>query len=211
MKYILLCLSILGLSFGKLEAQEAPKAKTKIYLGYAFFMNYNLYSWYQKPSTIENPLSSSGQVLNVLPGLGVNFWVGDVDHWMLSVEGGIEYLPFALDTDIYKGMGALSIPILAKAQFPILKQKSLWLMLHAGAGVQLLHTDIYARPDVYQNIANPFFTNIVGEVGLHISTVGRKRQHIREVELFFRAGGAPFGAASFTTGLRLTLWNRFGA
>lgn len=210
MKYILLCLFILGLSFGKLHAQEAPKPKSKIHLGYALFLNYNLYSWYQKPSTIENPLSSSGQVLNVLPGLGVNFWVGDVDHWILSVEGGIEYLPFALDTDIYKGMGALSIPILAKAQFPILKQKSLWLMLHAGAGVQLLHTDIYARPDVYSIGFNPFFTTVVGEVGLHISAVGYQRQHIREVELFLRAGAAPFGAVSFTTGLRLTLWNRFG-
>jgi len=211
MKYILLCLSILGLSFGKLSAQEAAKPKTKVYLGYALFMNYNLYSWYQKPSTIESPLSSSGQVLNVLPGLGGNIWVGDVDHWIVSVEGGIEYLPFAFDTDNYKGLGALSIPILAKVQLPILKQKSLWLMLHAGTGVQLLHTDICARPDAYQNAANPFFANIVGEVGVHISTVGYKRQHLREVELFCRAGGGAFGAASFTTGLRLTLWNRFGA
>lgn len=210
MKYILLCLSILSLSFGKLHAQETPKAKTKVHLGYAFFMNYNLYSWYQKPSTIESPLSSSGQVLNVLPGLGLNFWIGDVDHWILSIEGGLEFLPFALDIDNYKGLGALSIPILAKAQFPILKQKSLWLMLHVGAGAQLLHTDIYARPDAYQNVANPFFTTIVGELGVHISTVGYQRQHIREVELFLRAGAAPFGAVSVTTGLRLTLWNRFG-
>ena len=209
MKYILLYLSILGLSFGKLHAQDAPKTKTKVSAGYALFLNYNLYSWYQKPNTIENPLSSSGQIFNVLPGLGLNLWVGDIDHWIISLEGGIEYLPFALDTDIYKGMGALSIPILAKVQFPLAKQKSLWLMLHVGAGAQFLHTDIYARPDAYQNAANPFFTSIVGEVGVHISTVGYKRQHIREVELFFRAGAAPFGTASFNTGLRLTLWNRF--
>ncbi|CAA6817777.1 MAG: Unknown protein [uncultured Aureispira sp.] len=210
MKYILLCLSILGLSFGKGQAQDAPKTKTKIHLGYALFMNYNLYSWYQKPSTIETPLSSSGQVLNVLPGLGVNFWVGDVDHWIVSLEAGMEYLPFAFDTDRYKGLGALSIPVLAKVQFPVAKQKSLWLMLHVGAGAQFLHTDIYARPDAYLNAVNPFFTTIVGEVGLHLSAIGRKRQHIREAELFFRAGGAPLGAASFTTGLRLTFWNRFG-
>jgi hypothetical protein len=210
MKYILLCLFILGLSFGKLHAQEAPKAKPKVYAGYALFLNYNLYSWFQKPTTIERPLSSSGQVLNVLPGLGLNLWVGDIDHWIVSIEGGIEYLPFALDTDIYKGMGALSIPILAKAQFPVAKQKSLWLMLHVGAGAQLLYTDIYARPDVPSIVFNRFFTSIVGEVGVHISAVGYKRQHIREVELFFRAGAAPFGTASFTTGLRLTFWNRFG-
>ncbi|MFT5648217.1 MAG: hypothetical protein ACI976_002915 [Aureispira sp.] len=211
MKYILLCLFILGLSFGKLHAQDAPKTKTKIYAGYALFLNYNLYSWYQKPNTIERPLSSSGQVFNVLPGLGMNLWLGDIDHWILSLEGGIEYLPFALDTDVYKGMGALSIPVLAKIQFPVAKQKSLWLMLHVGAGVQFLHTDIYARPNTVGIGFNRFFTSIVGEVGVHISTVGYKRQHIREVELFFRAGGAPFGTASFNTGLRLTFWNRFGA
>jgi hypothetical protein len=209
MKYILLCLFILGLSLGKLHAQETPKPKTKIYAGYGLFLNYNLYSWYQKPSTIERPLTASGQVLNVLPGLGLNFWVGDVDHWILSVEGAIEYLPFALDIDNYKGLGALSIPLLAKIQFPVAKQKSLWLMLHFGAGVQLLHSDIYDRPKTYENASNPFFTSFVGEFGLHISAVGYKRQHLREVELFFRAGAAPFGTLSFNTGLRLTLWNRF--
>ncbi|WMX16702.1 MULTISPECIES: hypothetical protein [unclassified Aureispira] len=210
MKYTLLCLSLIGLLFGKLQAQENSQTTSPIYVGSAFFMNYNLYSWYQKPSRIESPLSASGQVLNILPGLGVNFWVGDVDRWIVSIEGGIEYLPFALDIDHYKGLGALSIPLLAKVQFPVAKQKSLWLMLHFGAGTQLLHTDIYARPSAYQNTYNPFFASIVGETGIHISAVGHKRQHLREVELFFRAGAAPFGTISFSTGLRLTLWNRFG-
>jgi len=210
MKYILLCLFIVVGSFEKLNAQDTPATKTKIYAGYGLFINYNLYSWYQRPSTIESPLSSSGQVLNVLPGLGLNFWIGDVDHWIIALEGGIEYLPFALDIDNYKGMGALSIPVLAKVQFPVAKQKSLWLMLHFGAGAQFLHTDIYNRPEAYQNASNPFFTSIVGELGVHISAVGYARQHLREVELFFRVGAAPFGTVSFNTGLRLTLWNRFG-
>jgi len=209
MKYVLLCLSIIGLSLGRLRAQDTSTT-TKIYTGYGLFMNYNLYSWYQKPSTIESPRSASGQVLNILPGLGLNFWVGDVDHWIISIEGGIEYLPFALDIDNYKGLGALSIPIMAKVQFPVAKQKSLWLMLHFGAGAQLLHTDIYSRPEAYQNASNPFFTSIVGEFGVHISTVGYQRQHLREIELFFRAGAAAFGTVSFNSGLRLTLWNRFG-
>lgn len=211
MRITLLALSILILLFGKLQAQEMDsKPKTKVYSGYAFFMNYNLYSWYQKPSTIERPLSSSGQVLNVLPGLGLNLWFGDVDQWIVSIEGGIEYLPLALDIDNYKGLGALSVPMMAKVQFPVAKQKSLWLMLHVGAGAQLLHTDIYARPTIYQNAANPFFTSIIGEFGLHISAVGYRKQHLREVEWFVRAGAAPFGTVSFNTGLRLTLWNRFG-
>lgn len=211
MRITLLTLSILCLLIGKLQAQDTEtKTKTKVYVGYAFFINYNLYSWYQKPSTIERPLSSSGQVLNILPGLGLNVWVGNVDQWIISIEGGIEYLPFALDIDHYKGLGALSIPLMAKVQFPVAKQKSLWLMLHFGAGTQLLHSDIYARPDFYQNTANPFFTSIIGEFGIHISAVGYRKQHLREVEWFVRAGAAPFGTISFNTGLRLTLWNRFG-
>ncbi len=143
------------------DAQEAPKPKPKLYAGYGLFINYNLYSWYQKPTTIEAPSRSSGQIFNVLPGLGFNFWLGDIDHWLLALDGGIEYYPFAIDLDGYRGMGALSIPVLAKVQFPVAKQKSLWLMLHLGAGVQFVKTDLHNRPIDLQNSPNPFFVNII--------------------------------------------------
>lgn len=209
MKYIFTLLAMASLSLN-IIAQQDSTSSSKLYAGYGLFMNYNLYCWYQKPSSIDVSLSSSGQILNILPGVGLNFWFGDVDHWILSLEGAIEYMPFALDASVYKGLGALSIPILAKTQFPIVKQQSLWLMLHIGAGVQLLHTDIYARPLLYQNTYNPLFAAIVGEIGIHVSAVGYLRQHIREIEFFIRTGAGLLGAVGFNTGLRITFWNRFG-
>ncbi|BDS12626.1 hypothetical protein [Aureispira anguillae] len=210
MKQFLTLLSLTLCLSTAIHAQQEKQATPKLYVGYGLFMNYNLYCWYQKTSQADLSLSSSGQVFNVLPGLGFNVWFGDVDRWILSIESAIEYAPFALDLAHYKGMGALSIPILAKAQFPIAKQQSLWLMLHVGAGAQLSKTELSARPPTHQNVFNPFFTTVIGEVGFHISAVGYRRQHIREVELFIRAGVGALGAVSFNSGLRMTFWNRFG-
>jgi hypothetical protein len=203
--YVVLLLLVTS---GNLSAQEETKVNSKLHFGYGLFISYNLYSWYERPATIDCTHSSSGQVFNILPGLGFNFWFGDIDHWIVSLEGAVEYTPFAIDLDKYKGLGALSIPVMAKVQFPIAKQKSLWLMLHAGTGAQFLKTEIFDRPTNLPNNTNPFFVSIVGEVGIHISAVGLKRQHIREIELFVRMGATPFGTMTFNSGLRLTFWNK---
>lgn len=189
------------------QAQEQEKQASALHFGYGLFLNYNLYTWHQKPSFVLAN-SSSGQVFNVLPGVGASLWLGDVDHWLIALESGVEFLPFALDIDNYSGLGAVSFPILAKVQLPVAKQKSLWLMVHAGAGVQFTKTDLYAQPNT--TINHPFYATIMGEVGFHISAVGYQKQHLREVELFVRAGAAPLGAISVHTGLRVSFLNRFG-
>jgi len=204
---IALCFLNIQSSYG----QEDKAAKTTpLHIGYHIYMNYNLYSWFQQGNPWANPNNGVGQVLNLLPGLGAGIWLGDVDRWTVAIEGGIEYLPFALDVDNYSGLGALSIPILSKAQFPIAKQKSLWLMLHAGAGLQFFTTDLYARPDNSPSNSSTWEASIIGELGIHITAVGYHKQHLKEIELFVRAGGFPTHTLSFTTGLRLTLWNKFG-
>ena len=126
----------------------------------------------------------------------------------MSVEAGIEYLPFELDLQKYKGLGSISFPIMAKVHIPIAKQHSTWIMLHGGLGRQLIKTDLYANPNNYQNFVNPFYTNIVGEVGIHLSAVGYHYQHIRELEYFVRIGGAPDASFMFQTGVKLSFWNR---
>lgn len=194
-------------------AQKEENTATKIHFGYGLFVNYNLYSWYQKPAydkdgRIPNKNTSAGQVLNILPGLGANLWLGDIDNWILSIEAAVEYLPFALNLNNYQGMGAISIPTMAKVQFPIAKQQSLWLMAHVGLGVQFFETDLYdkIRPNTPFGFA--FHKSIIGEIGIHVSAVAYKRQHIREIEFFVRAGGLPDGFVTFNTGLRLTFWNK---
>lgn len=204
MKHLLTAL-IIYFGVSATIAQEKKTATSPLYVGVGCFVQKNLYSWYQSP----NNASTSGQVFNILPGLGLNIWLGDINHWIASLGSSFEYTPFALGIRHYQGLGALNIPILAKVQFPVAKQQSLWLMLHIGAGVQFQHTNIAARPPAYQDQHNPFFTTIVGEIGIHISAVGYKRQQFRGAEFFIRTGAAPSGAISFNTGLRVHLKNRF--
>ena len=190
------------------QAQENNQKQKDIYFGYGLFLNYNLYSWYQNPASNNNSGSSCGQVLNIIPGLGFNFWLGDIEHWILSMEAGVEYNPFAFDLERYSGMGALGIPAMAKVYFPVAKQKSLWLMLHGGIGLQFISTNLYNQPSTSQVITNIFYTNIVGEVGIHIAAVGHYRKQIKEIEYFIRFGGGAFNSINLNTGIRLTFWNR---
>jgi len=204
-RYCFLLIALLGGL--QVQAQVDNTAQSPLKVGYHLFFNYNLYSWHQKPFLHYGETTSSGQVFNVLPGAGIGFWFGDIDHWTIGVEGGVEYLPFALDLDGFKGMGTLAFPLTAKVQFPVAKQNSTWLMLHVGLGAHILKTDLYAQPTTYQGFANPFYANIHGEIGLHLSAVGYHRKQQKEIEFFTRVGGGYANSIFVSTGLRITFWN----
>jgi hypothetical protein len=203
----ILIIILLFFSLGS-QAQESNQKQKDIYFGYGLFLNYNLYSWYQNPAANSNVASSCGQVLNIIPGLGFNFWLGDIEHWILTIESGVEYNPFAIDLEHYTGMGALGFPTMAKVYFPVAKQKSLWLMFHGGIGCHMISTNLYNRPLSAQAIANSFYTNIIGELGIHIAAVGHNRKQIKEIEYFIRIGGGAFNSINLNTGIRITFWNR---
>ena len=203
--YIFLLIIISGTVYAQ---QNNTREQRKLYFGYGININYNLYSWYQNKSKTNQSVSRSGQVLNILPGLGLNLWCGDIKHWILSVEGGVNYLPFALNINQYSGMGSLSFPLIAKIHFPVAKQKSLWAMLHIGIGAQFNRTDLYdRRNNSVQN--NSFFTTIAGELGIHVAAVGFLRRQIRDIEYFIRVGGYE-NSISINTGIRLSFWKGTG-
>lgn len=189
---------------------KAQKSKVPVRVGYRFQADLNLYSWHQKPTSIYKEKSSSGQVLNVLPGLGLGFWIGDVKHWLFSVEGSVRYLPFEFDMNQYKGLGSLAFPVQANLHFPIAKQNSTWVLLHLGGGLQWLKTDLYARPDAIQKFANPYYYTIYGEIGVHLAAVSKHLDHLREVEIFFQAGAGNDNSLFFSSGMKLSFWNQFG-
>ena len=195
---------------GTVQAQQNnQKEQKKLYFGYGININYNFYCHYQNRSKTNQSVSTSGQVLNILPGLGLSLWCGDIEHWILSVEGGVDYSPFALNVNKYAGMGALSLPITAKLHFPFAKQKSLWAMLHIGIGAQFNRTELYNRAGNNPSQNNSFFTTIVGEMGIHVAAVGYWRRQMRDIEYFIRVGGFE-NSISINTGIRLTFWNSTG-
>lgn len=193
------------------HAQQNKQSKqNKLYFGYGLNINYNLYCWYQNNAKTNQPVSTSGQVLNILPGLGLSLWLGDIEHWILSIESGIDYSPFALSVNKYAGMGSLSLPLISKFHFPIAKQKSLWALLHIGIGAQFNQTNLYNRGmNNHHSQNNSFFTTIVGELGIHAAAVGYWRKQLRDIDYFIRVGGFE-NSISINTGIRLTFWNSSG-
>lgn len=156
-----------------------------------YYINYNLYSWYQKPYQRYPPQQfnfpdtrSVGQVLNVLPGVGGGLLIGDKRYFAFSLEGQANYYPFSFDLVEYKGMGAVSFPVLGlfhiflNSSFreepdpDFKKPPTSRTFIYFGGGVQWMATEFQARPQDYQKQYNPFFMTYVGEVGLGMGLNG---------------------------------------
>lgn len=195
----------------RVEAQTPTTdstASTPLYTGYGIDFSYNLYSRNRLPSQVGMPIRHSGQALNLLPGVGLSWWLGDVDRWTVSVSAAWEWLPFQLSLRESVGLGAWRLPLMARVQVPLWKQQSLWLRLSAGAGAQYQRLPWYDVPE--GQVVPPAYWSGVGELGLHVTAVGTQRQRLREVLLFVRWGIAARDAQSIHVGLRLSFWNKVG-
>ena len=180
-----------------------PAASSTLYSGYGIELSYNLYSRNRHPAASPQ---FSGQALNVLPGIGLSWWLGDVDHWTASVAAEWEWLPFQLSLRQNLGVGAWRLPLMARVQVPLWKQQSLWVRLSAGLGAQYQRLPWYGLPEGQP--VPPAFWSGVFEMGLHLSAVGFKRQRLREVLVFARVGVGPQRSHSGHIGVRVSFWNR---
>ncbi|MGH1336385.1 MAG: hypothetical protein ACRBFS_09680 [Aureispira sp.] len=201
----------LFLLFGQLTVvnaqldQPAPTIPT-LKVGYSLGLSYNMYSWHRPPSSLslQKPYST-GQVLNILPGFHTGLWIGNVKNWLLSVETGINFLPFALSSQQYSGLGILEVPTLIRVQFPLTRQQSLWTFLHLGAGLQWQSVDLYDRASINSHQRQYFVW--VGEIGWQLAAVAHQQHRIRALEFFVRVGAAPVGATHISIGLCLRFRN----
>lgn len=205
MRYCLFVVALIG-QLALVNAQTAETPSSRIRVGYSLGLSYNLYSWYRAPNESRgNKPYSTGQVLNILPGVGVGFWLGDMDHWLLSLETEVNFLPLALSVQQYNGLGVLELPTLLKLQVPLSRQQSLWTFVHVAAGVQWQQIDLYDR-SVASKHQRQYLT-WVGEIGVHLSAVAHKKHRLRELEYFIRLGAGEAGAFGWNTGLRLQFRN----
>lgn len=190
-----------------LQAQPTDSMTTpRLYTGYGVELSYNLYSRNRLPSQQGLTPRHSGQALNVLPGVGLSWWLGDVDRWTTSISVAWEWLPFQLSMQKNIGLGAWRMPLMAQVQVPLWKQQSLWLRGSAGAGAQYQRLPWYGVPE--DQVVPPAYWSGVIELGIHITAVGTQRQRLREGLLFLRWGIGAREAQSWHIGLRLSFWNR---
>lgn len=178
----------------------------RLQMGMSLYLDYNLYHWSQKPNSLSPEQESAGQLLNLIPLGGFGLWIGRAGSTTLGVEGGIEYMPFSFDTKDYKGMGAVSFPVLLRLTQPFSPQAGISPFIGLGAGLQWNRIDLYGRPSGSQVALNPYFQTRVVELSLGMGSgwhLDEKQTGL--IAFYVRMGNSPEGAFSMNMGLRAKL------
>lgn len=145
--------------------------------GFLIGLDYNIYHQYSRPAnhkfaTISNQKNSAGQVLNILPGIrfGLLFGVWHTyeesnlywhESYHFTIEAAFNYMPFSQDTDEYKGVGGINIPITIGSHFRVGN-----VNLAVALGVQFSKIEMNLRPTAYQGVDNPYFMTYIAEFGI---------------------------------------------
>lgn len=173
-------------------------------LGLWASIDWSVYQRYQRPSThdfaqIAGQKNSAGQVLNVLPSIRLGMMLNTWKRFDLTIEGGICYAPFSQDIDRYKGIGALSFPVLMSLQ--IHGDYDDWLIT-IGGGVQFSRIEYAMNPKDFEGINNPYFMTYVGEISY--GTLN-KYYVFAGLSIFGRLGFGSSQAHTLDIGVRVNL------
>ena len=177
--------------------------KAQIQLGYKLQLGLNLYNC-QKMGLDQRyqKNDSEGQILNLLPSLGLGLWLGNARRLSLELDGQIEFLPFHLNTAEYKGMGAWQTPVSLRLAFPLWRQHSMaWRCSLAGG-------QIWQQAGVFSASPTAISRLHLVELSSDLAAISTKSDQIRALGLFFRYHwrGELNG---FQLGLRLDWGNSF--
>ena len=132
MRFLILSAFILFVFVTTLSAQ----------IGYGLTAKTELYSRYKNPpDDIASP-SAGSALLNI--GIGPKLWFGG-DGFAISPEAAVVFSPFALSTGDFKGLGAVSFPIIVKAQFAGLSNfnRDGKFGFSIGGGIQYTRTELF--------------------------------------------------------------------
>ena len=153
-------------------------------VGYGVVAGVDIFQHHIRP--IERGFSfdsrSTGSVL-LNPVLGPKVWIGNRSV-SLSVEAQINWGMFALDIQEYKGLGALSFPLLTKLNFGALTgfndiQIVGWSL---GGGFQFTNNEIYYNLKEFEETDLGYFTTPFVELGFGAGISGA------DIQLYLRYG-----------------------
>jgi hypothetical protein len=109
--------------------------------------------------------SSSGSVFS--SPLGIRVIVGE-NNFSIGAEAAVNIGLFNLDLNGYKGLGAMSFPLLLKANFNGLSglSKNKLIGFSIGGGIQYSKTELFGLTQKYKDLDRSFFPTYVGEIGI---------------------------------------------
>ncbi len=115
-------------------------------IGYGLTAKTELYSRYSNPPDDISSPSAGSALLNI--GLGPKLWFG-IGDFAISPEAAVIFSPLALSSGEYKGLGALSFPIMVKMQFQGLSNfnRDGKFGFSIGGGVQYTRTELFGLKD----------------------------------------------------------------
>ncbi len=141
-------------------------------VAWGFTLKNDLYTRYVNPSDGLYSASAGSALINI--GLGPKLWIGG-DDFTVSPEVSFMYSPFALSSEDFKGMGAISFPAMVKFEFLGLsnKNKDGKFGFALGAGYQWSRTELYGLSRQYREdgVERSLFRTLIVEadVGFGIS------------------------------------------
>ncbi len=153
------------------------------HVSWGFGLRHDLYNHYANPPDDIASRTSGSALLNI--GLGPKLWIG-IDDFSFSPEVYFMWSPFALSTGDFKGLGAMSFPILAKFEF--LGNSNFnrdgKFGFSIGGGVQYTRTELWGLRQSFedQGVSRGYFRTYIveGDVGFGLSGF--------DIHLFVRYG-----------------------
>ncbi len=146
-------------------------------------LRHDLYNRYANPTDDIAARSAGSAIINL--GVGPKLWIGGPD-FSFSPEVTFQWSPFALSSKEFKGLGALSFPILGKFEFfgnsNFNKRGKFGFSI--GGGIQYSKTELWYLKGSFKEggVVRPFFRTYVieGDFGYGISGF--------DIHLFIRYG-----------------------
>jgi len=136
-------------------------------LQFGYVAGLDFYQRYTNADEILANGSSGSALLNLIAGPKI--WIGGPEFSM-SLEGQVNLGLFALDVKDYKGLGAVSFPLLAKFNFEGLTGMDAEFEwgVSFGGGIQWSKTELYYLDSDYANIGveRPLFPAYIIELGI---------------------------------------------
>ncbi len=148
---LLLCMLTSGAVFGQ--------------FAYGLTAKTELYSRYSNPQDEIASPSSGSALINL--GLGPKIWLGG-ENFSISGEAVAIISPFAVSLGDFKGLGAVSFPVMAKVNIGGLStlNKEGKFGFSAGVGYQWTRTELFGLTSKFedQGVNRAYFKNLIGEL-----------------------------------------------
>ena len=141
--------------------------------GYGLTAKTELYQRFSNPEDGIASRSAGSALLNL--GIGPKLWFGS-DYFAFSPEASVVFSPFALSLGDYKGLGAVSFPVMGKFHFGgITGLNSDGRMGFAiGGGVQWSRTELFGLTEKFaeQGVERAYFKTYIIELDVGFGLSG---------------------------------------